>query len=96
LENIHFDLNFVDQMVDLMPFPIEGIQQWPLKKGGSCQCIEMNGWNGGGKATNKKYINYSSLIIKHDDVASLNIPWESFKTLVIGWPFRSLMAVVFF
>jgi hypothetical protein len=27
LENIHFDLNFVDQMVDLMPFPIEGIQQ---------------------------------------------------------------------
>lgn len=66
-------------MVDLMHFPTKGIQQWPLKKVGSCRCIEMNGWNGGVKATNKKKIDYSSLIIMPDDVASLNIPWESFK-----------------
>ncbi len=89
-------MNFVDQMVDLMLFHIEGIQQWPLKKVGSCQCIEMNGWNGGGKATNKKMINYSSFINRLDDVASLSIPWKSFKNLVIGWPYKNLKVVDFF
>jgi hypothetical protein len=48
-------------------------QQGPQKRVGPCWCGEINGWNGGGKATNKKMIDCSSFIIRHDDDAWLNI-----------------------
>jgi hypothetical protein len=42
-----------------------------------------------------KVINYLSLIVKLNDVASSNTPWKSSKNLVTRWPSKSLMVINF-
>lgn len=49
LENIFF---YLKKKIKILLILID--QQGPQKRVGPCWCGEINGWNGGGKATNKK------------------------------------------